>query len=204
MIPQILFNSEKARQIIENPQMNLSYNDYYVDRIEKALYRGGGNVEKNIGVQLSKVRLFHIIPFLSSTAQSPIVYQSPLSSAPNTCSFCKLDSFNISIGGTSIFKEPLKYSYEVYNQNILQSLAAINGNSYKSALMSGTVTKSMWDKCYGVYTIDVLRGDAVADSALKTFQLKFKVDTPGSYDFIIIMEYQNDIAIHRLSGMVSA
>jgi hypothetical protein len=92
MIPQILFNSEKARQIIENPQMNLSYNDYYVDRIEKALYRGGGNVEKNIGVQLSKVRQFHIIPFLSSTAQSPIIYRSPLSSAPNTCSFCKIDS----------------------------------------------------------------------------------------------------------------
>jgi hypothetical protein len=88
MIPQILFNSEKARQIIENPQMNLSYNDYYVDRIEKATYRGEGNVEKNIGVQLSIVRQFHIIPFLSSTALSPIVYQSPLSSSPNTCSFC--------------------------------------------------------------------------------------------------------------------
>jgi hypothetical protein len=31
--------------------MNLSYNDYSVDRIEKATYRGGGNIEKNIGVQ---------------------------------------------------------------------------------------------------------------------------------------------------------
>jgi hypothetical protein len=69
--------------------------------------------------------------------------------------------------------------------------------------MSGQITKSMWDKCYGVYTIDVLRGDAVADSPLKTFQLRFKVDTAGSYDFIIITEYQNDIAIHCLFGMVS-
>jgi hypothetical protein len=70
--------------------------------------------------------------------------------------------------------------------------------------MSGQIAKSMWDTCYGVYTIDVLRGDAVADSALKTFQIRWKVDTPGSYDFLIIMGYQNDIAIHRLSGMGSA
>jgi hypothetical protein len=97
MIPQILFNAQKSREIIENPQVNLSYNDFYVDRIDKAVYTAGFGVEKNIGVQLSKVRQFHIIPYISSTATSPVVYQSPLSSSPNSASFIKLSNFNLAI-----------------------------------------------------------------------------------------------------------
>jgi hypothetical protein len=110
----------------------------------------------------------------------------------------------VSIGGTSIFKENLKYNYEVYNQNTLTNLANINGNSFRSELMSGQITKSMWDRCYGVYSIDMLRGDEISDSALKTFQLKFKCQSKGKYDFVIIMTYQLNVAIHRLSGLVSA
>jgi hypothetical protein len=136
---------------------------------------------------------------------APISYQSLLSSAPNTCTLCRLSNFNIQIGGVNIFSEPMQYVNQFYIHNVLPLLAQENGNSIKSQFFSGQISKSSWEKAYNVHSLDLRRvADEVQDAQSKSFQLSFKIDTTATYDFIIIVTFQNSLTVDRVSGMITS
>jgi hypothetical protein len=153
----------------------------------------------------------YILPYVSTlqavtggTLYNP-PYVSPLSSAPNTVTPCRLTNLNIQIGGQNLFIEPQNYTYQHYINNLLPELANINGNSYKSKFFSGQITKSMWEKTYGVYTINLEKvTDEIQDNLMKSFQISFKNDNQITYDFIIIITYQMELAVNRPSGLLTA
>jgi len=150
--------------------------DYYVDMDEGK--DQGGTISRLFNVQLSRVRTLYIIPFLSGSATVPSPFNSPISSAPITCTPCKLKNFNIQIGGGNIFTEPQNFNYQFYNNNALSLMADVNGNSLKSKFFSGQITKSMWENGYNVYSINLEKvTDEIFDSLMKSFQLIFQVET---------------------------
>jgi hypothetical protein len=86
---------------------------------------------------------------------------------------------------------------------MLQALARYDGNAFNSELVSGLVTKAMYNKCYGVVSLDIKRvADQIQDDAMKSFLLNFRVDTKGAYDFIVLITYDNTIYIDRVLGSV--
>jgi hypothetical protein len=127
-LPSVNYNNDYIKQIIQNPQFSLKYKDFYVDSdLNK---KQGDSLSRLFNVQLSKVRNLFIIPFLSSpTGAFPSPTNSPISSAPVTCSIARLHNFNIQIGGVNIFSEPQNFNYQFYNNNALSILADLNGNS---------------------------------------------------------------------------
>ena len=162
-------------------------------------------VTRLFNTQLGKVRNIYILPFFSAKQNAPVTYRSPLSSAPNTVSFCRLSNFNIRIAAQNVLIEPLQYNTQFYINNLLPLLAQNNGNSYVSDYFSGQVTKSMWEKCYNVYSLDIRRVvDEVTDTASKSFQLEWKIDTNNTYDFLVFIVYQNSLAIDRLTGTITS
>lgn len=95
----------------------------------------------------------YVIPFLSAdnlvnsvdgNVNMVLPYQSAVSSAPTTCTPCPLYEFNISVGGHNFFGTSLKYTYEFYDENVLELIGNLNGNSMKSPLTSGLITKNMF------------------------------------------------------------
>ncbi len=63
----------------------------------------------------------------------------------------------------------------------------------------------MWQKAYNVFTFDMKKvEDEVQDNVLKSFQINFKVDTVNIYDFMVILSYQNELNVDRLTGMVTS
>ena len=158
-------------------------------------------------VQLSRVRNLYIIPFLSSPTNAfPSPTNSPISSAPITCSIARLRNFNIQIGGQNIFSEPQNFNYQFYNNNTLSIMADINGNSLKSKFFSGQISKSQWESGYNVYSINLQKvQDEITDSLMKSFQLIFQIDgTAGlSYDFYYIITYESELSLDRTTGQIT-
>ena len=180
--------------------------DYYIDSDLGKLQ--GTSVSRLFNVQLSRVRNLYIIPFLSGSTTVPSPFNSPLSSAPITCTPCRLKNFNIQIGGQNIFSEPQNYNYQFYNNNALSIMADINGNSLKSKFFSGQITKSMWENGYNVYTINLQKcTDETADSLMKSFQLIFQVESSNvatvSYDFYYMITYQSELSLDRSTGTIT-
>jgi hypothetical protein len=152
----------------------------------------------------------YIIPFLSSTATIPSPFNSPISSSPLSCSPIRLKNFSIQIGGQNIFSEPQNFNYQFYNNNSLSIMADINGNSLKSKIFSGQITKSMWENGYNVYSINLQKvTDEITDSLMKSFQLIYQIEDNSSttklkYDFYYIITYQSELSLDRSSGTITS
>ena len=205
-LPSINYNNDYIKDIVQNPQYSLKYMDYYVDMDEGKAQ--GAQVSRLFNVQLSRVRTLYIIPFLSGSGTVPSPFNSPISSAPITCTPCRLKNFNIQIGGQNIFTEPQNFNYQFYNNNALSLMADINGNSLKSKFFSGQITKSMWESGYNVYTINLQKcTDEITDSLMKSFQLIFQVEsstvTTVSYDFYYMITYQSELYLDRSTGTIT-
>ena len=206
-LPSVNFNNNYIKSIVQNPTYSLKYTDFYVDSdLNK---KTGDQISRLFNVQLSRVRTLYIIPFLSSpTGAFPSPTNSIISSAPITCTPCRLKNFNIQIGGQNIFSEPQSYNYQFYNNNSLSIMADINGNSLKSKFFSGQVTKSMWENGYNVYSINLEKvTDEITDSLMKSFQLIFQVETSTvaniAYDFYYIISYQSELFLDRSTGTIT-
>jgi hypothetical protein len=208
-LPAITYTNSYIKSIVEKPFYSLKYNDYYVDSdLNKSQ---NSQVSRLFNVQLSRVRNLYIIPFLSSPDDGayPSPFNSPLSSAPITCSPCRLKNFNIQIGGQNIFTEPKNFNYQFYNNNVLSIMSDINGNSLKSKFFSGQITKSMWETGYNVYTINLQKcTDEIADSLMKSFQLIFQIEdntsaTKLKYDFYYMITYQSELMLDRSTGEIT-
>ena len=204
-LPSINYNNDYIKQIIQQPQYSLKYTDYYVDSdLNKSQ---GSSISRLFNVQLSRVRNLYIIPFLSSSTNAfPSPTNSPISSAPITCSIARLRNFNIQIGGMNIYNEPQNFNYQFYNNNTLSIMADINGNSLKSKFFSGQISKSQWESGYNVYSINLQKvQDEITDSLMKSFQLIFQIDgTAGlSYDFYYIITYESELSLDRSTGTIT-
>jgi hypothetical protein len=161
--------------------------------------------------QLTRARTLYIIPHLSqSTATGklyPSALTSPLSSAPTTCTPCRVRNFNISIGGNWLFSEPQNYNYNFFNNNALSIVSDINGNSLKGNLFSGQISKSMWENGYNVFYVNLEKvSDIILDSTMKQFQLSYTIEGTNadvSYDMYYIISYQNEVNLDRLTGKIT-
>jgi len=67
-LPSVNFNNDYIRQIIQQPQYSLKYQDYYIDIDEGKVQ--DSSISRLFKVQLSRVRNLYIIPFLSGGAKS--------------------------------------------------------------------------------------------------------------------------------------
>jgi hypothetical protein len=205
-LPSVNYNNDYIKQIIQQPQYSLKYEDYYCDIDEGKIQ--GSSVSRLFNVQLSRVRNLYIIPFLSGGA-FPSPFNSPISSAPLTASPCRLKNFNIQIGGSNVFSEPQNFNYQFYNNNTLSIMADINGNSLKSKFFSGQISKSMWENGYNVYSINLEKvTDEITDSLMKSFQLIYQIEdntsqTKLKYDFYYIITYQSELSLDRTTGTVT-
>jgi hypothetical protein len=134
------------------------------------------------------------------------VYQQCTSSAPNTVTPVKLINFQIIKGLQPLYAERLQYNYQFYNNHYLP-LECVTGASLISSFFSGQISKSQWERCYGVYEFD-LNGclDEIQDNLPKSFSLKFNVDTKSAliYDFLVIFTSQSELYLSRPTGLITA
>lgn len=199
-VPTVVLNPEIS---ISSKPFRILYNDFYVDEILGV--QGSKQKTRQFPMTVSRPRTLYIIPFLSKTGVT-LPYQSPLSSAPTTCSPCRLTNFNFQIGGSPVFAQALQYNYSYYNENVLSLISRTHGNSIKSAHYSGLITSSMWEKNYGVYVFNLEKvTNETADNIPKSFNFSFTVNANPNYtyDFLVFVEYQNELYLDRISGMIT-
>lgn len=201
-VPTIVLNPLYMKTISSKPSRIL-YNDFYWDEILGV--QGGKQKTRQFPMTVSRPRTLYIIPFLSKTGVT-LPYQSPLSSAPSTCSPCRLSNFNFQIAGSNVFTQALQYNYSYYNDNVLNLMGKMNGNSVKSKFFSGLITGSMWEKNYGVYVFNLEKViDQTSDNIPKSFNFSFTVNAKDTqaYDFFVFVEYQNELYLDRITGMIT-
>jgi hypothetical protein len=154
---------------------------------------------------LPRLRTMYLIPFLSASnrAGNPPAYQSPLVSHPNTCSKMQISQLQLFIGSVPCFPLTLTYEHDFWDSHMRGLYGdSPTGDSYKSNEWSGTITRSMWQKAYGVYRLNLQHcEDIVSDSQLKNMQLTFNVVTQNLlFDIAIVIETESEFSIIPSTG----
>ena len=213
-IPSYNMNPDYASKILEKGLHRMLYNEHASTWLLK-LQTNGSVITKPIQGLFQRPRKLYVFPFLSKSNTVTAIdgnnsmvspFQSPVSSAPLTCTPCRLYDCNIKIGQKNIFDESLKYSHEFYDEHVLESLGKINGNSIKSPFMTGLVDKSMWDRCYQVYVFNLSRSmNELIDNDTKEIYFSCKIlgQTGLYYDLLCVVEHQKETNLDRASGLFS-
>jgi uncharacterized protein YlbG (UPF0298 family) len=85
--------------------------------------------------------------------------------------------------------------------------STIAGGDYRAGpgQVSGQITYSMWKKAYGVMVVDMERvSDSKVDDLIRSVQLSFIYESSLSYDYCILIEFENQIEIDSVTGQVVA
>ena len=193
-----------TKVLSDTTPFRLLYNDYYITEIQNVAT--GAAVKKTYDADISRPRTLYLVPFASGApANAGVVrpYQSPVSSAPTTCTPCRLENTQIKLGGSNIYPEPINYTYENYNEHIFELLGTFNGNSSKSNFKSGLIAKNMYESCYGVprYNIEKVLSQT-SDDKSKQFILEFRNSNSIAMDYLVIIEYQKEVLISRSTGIM--
>jgi hypothetical protein len=213
IIPQHRMNPQLSSKILSlNEPQRILYND--IAFIEWEFGKDGlGPVRKGFNNEVIRPRKLLIFPFLSKDLGCGVpTFQQCTSSCPNTISPVRLRNFKLKKGGTPMFIEPLQYNYQYYNNHYLP-LECANGASLKSEYHTGQITRTMWEKCYGVYEFDLQATlDEVQDTNPQTFAVEFDIDTIGAnsgvgleplkYDFLFMFVNQHEYKVSRSTGLI--
>ena len=83
----------------------------------------------------------------------------------------------------------------------------IAGGDYRAGpgQMSGQITYSMYNKCYGVMVVDLERvSDSTVDDLIRSIQVSWVNSGSLAYDYCILIEFENQIEIDSVTGQVVA
>jgi hypothetical protein len=91
-----------------------------------------------------------------------LLSMSPYSSAPvTTAPYAKITNLQVFRIQNALFERPIDYSFEHYQQHLLNSMANQGGN-LKSMIGSSQITKEMFEKCYVYHVVDLSIGKTSA------------------------------------------
>jgi hypothetical protein len=213
LIPSHKLTESYLAKITRNPVYSIYAKSFFLDSTLTG-FSSNQNVIRTLASQYYRPRKLYIVPFLSnqntSTDRNAFMvspFQSPISSAPTTCSVCKLRNFNINLGGQPLFsQEVLFMPSHFYDENyiFLNSADYSEGNHRSNPLKSGRITKSMWvNGCYNVYCVDLKKALTDQDDTTgKQLAINFNIDAPNNilYDFYIIVETESRYSIDCING----
>lgn len=216
-LKQVKLLPQLSQMILKDPIKTITYRDYYTQVIKCAAtaidYTTPANNAGNskgqtytmlFPTEISCARRLFIIPYASGNNNAPVAYQSLVSSAPNTTSFCRLTKFRVNIGGQSIFSEDQFYNNQFYLHSVLPIMSKLNGSAHKADIWSGQISYSDWQKCYTTYVFDMQRvGSVEADSVIKQFQISFTQSSSLACDFLVLLEYEKMVSIDRTTGEIA-
>lgn len=215
LIPYHQLDNSALAKLQNNPIYSFYSNNFWVDS-SLIGFSSSIPVQRTLATHYRRPRKLYIIPFLSnqnSVASGGTInkivypYQSPLSSAPNTCSILKLKNFNILINGKSLFsQQPLFSPTHFYDQNYkyLNSLDYSYDNADRNPLKSGRITKSDFIKGpYGVYVVDICTAVTdEEDEVAQSIGVQWALDSPNGilFDFQLIIETANRFSVDCING----
>jgi hypothetical protein len=171
------------------------YDDIYTDSIVNVA--SGAMAEKTFNFSIPRMRYLFIFPQLSNASCNS--FQNPLLNAPVCVSPNRVSQFQIEIGGSPVFTEPIKMGYQFYEMYDQFMGSDRDGNCLKSSDVCGLVTRDMYDTNYGVIVVDLKRVlNENLDSLRKQLHIAFRNDCGVDMNYLLMVSSQNEITLDRV------
>jgi len=149
---------------------------------------------------LSRIRSILIVP-IGLNAGVPNQLVNPFSSAPSTTApYSYLTNFNVSIAGSPHYTQSQYYTYEMFQQEILQR--GLNSN-LELGLGSGLISQTEWNAGYRYVYVDLSRKQSQgSDDVSKSIYIDGVNSSSVSIQYHIFVKYQKQVQIDPSTGQL--
>ncbi len=216
-VPAYTFNPEFEHAYLSTPVKQIKYTDVYQYQINNIPL--GGTINSPVTNGIAHIKSILILPFYSTTGVSSVqarsgvsvssntnigtgipVYQSPFDPAGTGCTspLAHISNFNVQISGQNTIYNMQKYNFEQFN-NQLYGQNAVNGG-LTDGLTSSLIGRQEFDMEYCYYYINVERMLPVEMDVPKSVQVLGQNMSSKSVDYMVFVEYGNQVSIDILTG----
>lgn len=203
-VPSYAFNPVFEQSYLSTPIKRIVYEDVYLYQLRNL----SGSINQLLTNGIANLKSILIIPFhtnLSGVATtdnrlSCPSYQSPFNGAGCGCTdpLINLTNLNIVISGQNLLQDNLKYNYQTFNHH-LYGAGSVNGGM-TDGLVSGLISKEMFENIYGYYYFDLSRDLPVEDAVPKSVQLIGDIVSTRNVDLMCFLTYGVEISVDVLTG----
>jgi hypothetical protein len=203
-VPSYAFNPVFEQSYLSTPIKRIVYEDVYLYQLRNL----SGSINQLLTNGIANLKSILIIPFhtnLSGVATtdnrlSYPSYQSPFNGAGCGCTdpLINLTNLNIVISGQNLLQDNLKYNYQTFNHH-LYGAGSVNGGM-TDGLVSGLISKEMFENIYGYYYFDLSRDLPVEDAVPKSVQLIGDIVSTRNVDLMCFLSYGVEISVDVLTG----
>ena len=199
-VPSYTFVPQMEIAYLSNPIKRITYNDLYQFTVQNIA--SGSQFNSLISNGIADLQKVVCIPFLTAAANGGSLHQlqSPFDGAGGgtTAPLAHLGAFNIVVSGANVFLNSVKYSYEMFNNQVMGC------NSINSGLTDGMgsslINSLDWETAYSYYAADVGRMLDVEKSVPKSLSVTGQNLSGKEIDLFVFAEYETEIVIDALTG----
>jgi hypothetical protein len=178
------------------------YEDYYLKQIKDVSQGDFNYVLTNAA---SRMKRLLIIPMLSESSNGNANFKltprtSPFSTEPSTTSPYYIDKYNVKLSANNVYPEDLNLDYNHY-------LNELNGNYALNANMETGSTSSLismidYNSIYGYILTDLSRRNKIDDNMPLSVEIRGRLNSPKTLDFLCYIIYEKDITIDIVTGAI--
>jgi hypothetical protein len=205
---------EKALEIVKQPVKKSKFLDYYVQSFKGQAGTAAptstqinANFSLQISASLKNAKYVALLPFANTAAghfaSSAGVdqYASPFDSAPWTVQpGSAITNFNVQVGNKWVYNAAQNYDFQGFLDEF-SKLGALNGG-LTHELANGLIDEDKWSMGQRILVADVSR---VTDKDVPTSLLISGTNSSSQgADFIVIVAYEREISIDRVTGEVQS
>lgn len=199
-VPAYTFAPQMEIAYLSNPVRRISFRDLYQFTIQNVA--SGSQMNSLISNGIANMKKVVCVPFFTANGNGGGLHQiqSPFDSAGSGTSapFAHLGGFNIVVSGANAFLNSVKYTYEMFNNNVY-GCNSLNGG-LTDGLGSSLINSLEWETAYCYYVGDVSRALDVEKDVPKSLSIVGQNLSGKEIDLFVFVEYGTEIVVDILTG----
>lgn len=198
-VPMYSLNVEPERLFLNNAGKTVLYNNYYRAVSPKVL-KNAPLPSFILTNGLSRIRSLLIVPTCAEYDQQPML--SPFTSSPSTTSYYALvRNLQVRVGTSVIYQEPVNYSWEMFNNEILRR--GHNGN-FEPGVCGGLLNEVEWNAAYRYCYVNLNRNkkSQAEDNVSKAITVDLYNSSPYDVVYQFFIEYEKEVKVNQSTGEI--
>jgi hypothetical protein len=195
-IPTYVLEAKHEERLIMGEKL-VTYSDVFVTKLSNLT----GGFQSTITNSISRASRLIIVPMLTADANGSKKI-SPSSSfftnEPASCSPHYIKDLNVSLSGTNIYQQSLKYKYEHFVNEIQGKFGEMAG--MHTGVSSGLISLKDYENTLGYIVVNLGRRHKYDDHTSVSLEIQGTVDSPKSLDLLCFVEFDRDMTIEMASG----
>lgn len=197
-IPTYVVEAKHEAKLIMGEKL-VTYSDVFVTKLSNL--SGGQGFQSTITNSISRASRLIVVPMLTGAANGSEGI-SPSSSCftnePACCSPHYIKDLNVSLSGTNLYQQSVKYKYEHFVNELQGKFGEMAG--MQTGVSSSLISLKDYENTLGYIVVNLGRRHQYDDHTSVSLEIQGTIASPKNLDLLCFVEFDRDLTIEMASA----